>query len=89
MVIFEVRKILLLRRSKVTADEFVGEALAREVVDLEVDLDRQIALAAAEFGIRHQLPMADAIIYATGFSHRLELLTAGAHFKGLPGATIF
>lgn len=84
IVIFEVRKILLLRRTKVIADEFVGEAFGREVVDL----DRQIALAAAEFGIRHQLPMADAIIYATAASYQVELVTTDAHFKGLPGVTL-
>ena len=84
IVIFEVRKILLLRRGEAIADEFVGEAFGREVVDL----DGQIALAAAEFGIRHQLPMADAIIYATAVTYQVELITTDAHFTGLAGVTI-
>ena len=84
IVIFEVRKILLLRQSKAIADEFVGEALGREVADL----DSEIALAAAELGIRHQLPMADAIIYATALAYEAELVTSDAHFSGLPGVTI-
>lgn len=84
IVIFEVRKILLLRRSKAIADEFVGEALGREVADL----DSKISLAAAELGIRHQLPMADAIIYATALAYQAELITTDAHFSGLPGVTI-
>ena len=84
IVIFEVRKILLLRRSQAIADEFVGEALGREVADL----DSEVALAAAELGIRHQLPMADAIIFATAQAHGAELITSDAHFTGLPGVTV-
>lgn len=84
IVIFEVRKILLLRQSRVIADEFVGEALGREVADL----DGKLALAAAELSIRHQLPMADAIIYATAQTHQAELITSDAHFSGLPGVTV-
>ena len=84
VVIFEVRKILLLRKSKAIANEFVGEALGQEVADL----DRNIALAAAELSVRHQLPMADAIIYATALAYKAELVTSDAHFSGLPGVTI-
>ena len=84
IVIFEVRKILLLRQSKAIADEFVGEALGREVADL----DRNIAIAAAELGLRHQLPMADAIIYATALAYQAELITPDAHFSGLQGVRI-
>ncbi len=84
IVIFEVRKILLLRQSRAIADEFVGEAMGREVADL----DGKLALAAAELGVRHQLPMADAIIYATAQAHHAELITSDAHFAGLPGVTV-
>jgi len=84
IVIYEVRKILLLRQSKATADEFAGEALGREVAPL----DGKVALAAAELSIRHQLPMADAIIYATAQAHQAELVTSDTHFSGLPGVTI-
>ncbi|HEX4546015.1 MAG TPA: type II toxin-antitoxin system VapC family toxin [Candidatus Acidoferrum sp.] len=84
IVIFEVRKILLLRQSRAIADEFVGEALGREVADL----DGRISLAAADLGIRHQLPMADAIIYATALAYHAKLITTDTHFSGLPGVTI-
>jgi predicted nucleic acid-binding protein len=84
IIIFEVRKILLLRRSRPIADEFVGEALSREVVDL----DGELALAAVELSIRHQLPMADAIIYATAQARQAELVTSDSHFAGLPGVTV-
>ncbi len=84
IVIFEVRKILLLRQSRAIADEFVGEALAREVVDL----DGALALTAVELGIRHQLPMADAIIYAAAQSRQAELITSDSHFARLSGVTL-
>jgi toxin FitB len=84
IVIFEVRRILLLRQSRAIADEFVGEALGREVADL----DGALALTAAELGIRHQLLMADAIIYAAAQSRQAELITSDAHFAGLPGVTL-
>lgn len=84
LVIYEVRKILLLRQGKTIADEFAGEALSREVADL----DWEIAFSAAELGIHHQLPIADAIIYATARSRQAELITTDSHFSGLPGVTI-
>lgn len=84
IVIFEVRKILLLRSSRVIAEEFVGEAFGRDVVDL----DSRIALAAAEFGVSHRLPMADAIIYATARTRQAELITTDSHFTRLPGVTL-
>jgi predicted nucleic acid-binding protein len=84
IVIFEVRKILLLRWNQAVADKFAGEALSREVADL----DGEVALAAAELSIRHQLPMADAIIYATARSRQAELVTTDSHFSGLRGVTI-
>ena len=84
IVIFEVRKILLRRWSQAIADKFAGEALSREVADL----DGEVALAAAELSIRHQLPMADAIIYATARSRQAELVTTDSHFSRLRGVTI-
>ena len=84
IVIFEVRKILLLRKSKESAAAFVSQASRREVANL----DTGIALYAAEVGIRHQLPMADAIIYATALTYQAQLITTDAHFSGLLGVTI-
>ena len=52
-----------------------------------VDLDTELALAAAEVCAKHKLATADAIIYATALHYRAELLTCDAHFKGLPGVT--
>jgi predicted nucleic acid-binding protein len=84
IVLYEVRKILLLRRTKTEADIFVSQALRQRVVDL----DQRIALTAATLSIQHQLSMADAIIYATARAHDAELVTSDAHFTGMPGITL-
>jgi predicted nucleic acid-binding protein len=84
IVLYEVRKILLLRKSKSDADVFVSEALRRRIVDL----DETLALAAVQVAIRHRLAMADAIIYATAQAHGAQLVTSDTHFTGLPGVTI-
>jgi toxin FitB len=83
-VLYEVRKILLQRQPKNIADLFVSEALRRTVVPV----DQEIALVAAAVSIQHELPMADALIYATAENRGAELVTSDAHFKGLPQVTL-
>ena len=48
------------------------------------NLDTPIALAAADFCVRHRLPTADAIIYATAWANHADLVTCDKHFEGLP-----
>jgi len=83
IVLYEVRKILLQRQPKTIADHFVSEALRRTVVPV----DQEIALAAVVISIQHELPMADALIYATAEKRAAELVTSDTHFKGLPRVT--
>lgn len=84
VVLYEVRKILLMRCGKTEADLFLSQALRKKVVDL----DERVAIAAASLSVSHQLPMADAIIYASSQLHAANLVTTDAHFSGLPGVTI-
>ena len=84
IVLYEVRKILLLRQSQMLADVFVSEALRRQVIAVDED----IALAAATFSIRYSLPMADALLYATAQSRTAQFITSDAHFANLPGVTL-
>ena len=83
IVLYEVRKILL-QRPKPVADLFVSEALRRTVVPV----DEEIALAAALISIQHELPMADALIFATAEKYGAEVVTSDAQFKGLPRVTV-
>lgn len=84
IVLCEVRKILLLRKSRTEADIFVSHALRKQIVDL----DEKIALAAATASILHHLAMADAIVYATSQTHQAQLITSDTHFAGLPNVVI-
>ena len=84
IVLYEVRKILLQRQPKTVADLFVSEALRRAVVSV----DQDIALAGAAISLQHELPMADALIYAIAEKNGAELVTSDAHFKGLPRVTL-
>jgi predicted nucleic acid-binding protein len=84
VVLYEVRKVLLLKEGKTAADIFISEALRRVVVAFDEDL----ALSATKLSIDYKLSMADAIIYATALQHRAQLITGDAHFANLPGATV-
>ncbi|TAN04526.1 MAG: type II toxin-antitoxin system VapC family toxin [Rhodanobacteraceae bacterium] len=50
-----------------------------------VDLDATLALRAAQLGMRHKLPLADSIIYATAQAADAWVWTQDADFEGLPG----
>ncbi len=84
IVLYEVRKILLMRRSKSEADLFLSQALRNQIVNF----DDVLAIAAAEVSLTHQLPIADAIIYATAQAHEAQLVTSDLHFGGLPCVTL-
>jgi len=48
-----------------------------------IDLDANLAIAAAELSAESGLPMADSIILATARAHEAVLWTQDADFKGL------
>ncbi|MBV9887598.1 MAG: type II toxin-antitoxin system VapC family toxin [Acidobacteria bacterium] len=84
IVLYEVRKVLLLRDTQTNAQIFESEALRRHVIDI----DEHIALSAATMSLAYKLSMADAIIYATAQRHRAHLITSDSHFNAVPGATV-
>ena len=61
------------------------EAAAQMERCLVVDLDPAIAHLAARLGLKHNLPMADSIVYATAQAHGAKLYTQDADFEKLPG----
>ena len=66
-----------------------GEGMALQYVAVMqqghvVALDAALALLAATFGMRHKLPLADSIIYATARQGDALLWTQDADFEGLP-----
>lgn len=84
IVLFEVYKKLFSVQGKTLADRFYSQALRRDIVSL----DEYLAQSAAVLSVERQLPMADAIIYATAQTHKAQLITSDAHFNGLPGVTL-
>jgi predicted nucleic acid-binding protein len=50
-----------------------------------VDLDASLSLRAAALGLRHKLPLADSIVYATARQADALLWTQDSDFEYLPG----
>lgn len=79
--IFEVFKRTLIERGRTDALEAVAIMYDGKVVDL----DREIALMAADLSLELKLPMADSIILATARAHDAILWTQDEHFKDIEG----
>jgi len=47
------------------------------------------ALDAATLSLRHKLPLADSVVYATALRGNATLWTQDADFEGLPGVRYF
>lgn len=86
IVVYEVYKKILRERGQNLAERFLSQAFAFN--EREVPLDIPLAALAAKTSLDANLPMADAIIYASARAHEAELITSDAHFKGLPGVTL-
>ena len=83
IIVYEVYKKLLREQGLVPAEKFLSTAFSFQ--DREIVLDVSLAALAAKKSLAANLPMADAIIYATAQAHQAELVTSDAHFSGLPG----
>lgn len=81
LVIYEVSKRLIQQRGESAAFDAVAAMRQGAVVELDADL----ALAAALLGVEHSLALADSIIYATARARLAVLWTQDADFEGLEG----
>lgn len=52
---------------------------------LLVPLTPSLALHAADLSLKHSLPMADAMVYATARMEECQVITSDRHFAGLDG----
>ncbi len=84
IVLYEVRKLLLVQQHKMAADFFTSEAMRHTVVAL----DEKIASDAASYSIQLKLAMADAIIYTTAVLENAQIVTSDAHFNGIRNALV-
>jgi len=53
------------------------------------ELDSRLAIDAAQLSREHKLPMADAIVLATGRAFGATIWTQDAHLEGFPGVKYF
>lgn len=79
--VYEVFKRTLIEKGRTDALEAAAIMYDGEVVDL----DREIALVAADLSIELKLPMADSIILATAQTRDATLWTQDEHFKDIEG----
>jgi toxin FitB len=79
--LYEVFKKVNLVADEEKALQTVAQMKRGHVVAITED----IALKSALLSIRHKLPMADSLIYATAQVHSAEIWTLDEHFRDLPG----
>ena len=77
--ILEVAKVV----SKKLGDQAAAVATSAMCRGSVVDLDTDIAIMAADLGVRYKLPLADSVIYATARVHDATVWTQDRHFTGL------
>ena len=80
ITVFEVFKRLRTQRDSETALRAVSQMRRGEVLELDADL----AIAAADLSIESKLPLADSVILASARSVRATLWTQDSDFEGLP-----
>lgn len=65
------------------------QAIAHMKQGKVIALDQALAIDAAKLGIKHKLPLADSIIYATGQKHNAIIWTQDDDFKPLDGVRYY
>lgn len=85
ITLLEVFKRIAQQRDESTALHYVAVMQQSKVIEL----DSALALRAAALGIRHKLPLADSIVYATAQAENATVWTQDADFDGLAGVCYF
>lgn len=85
IILTEVRKFILRQRTCEQAESITRSLLAAQVVPI----DETIAVFAADLAIKHDLLLADSLIYASALTHKATLWTQDEDFKGLPHVRYF
>lgn len=79
--LIEVIRYVTRAASRDAAQEAAGQMQRASVISL----DEELAHLAARLGLKHKLPLADAIVYATSQAHNATLYTQDDDFGKLPG----
>ncbi len=78
IVLYEVYKKI--KRERTEEDALFAVSLINRTS--VIPLSESIALLAADLSLKHSLPMADAIVYATALEKNCKVVTSDTHFKG-------
>ena len=81
IILYEVCKKVLRERGENAALQIASMMQTGRIIDL----DSSLALEA----MRHPLPLADSLIYATALRHGATLWTQDEHFQDLPQVRYF
>lgn len=84
LVLFEVYK----KVKKVIGEEKAIYSVTQMQRGSLIDLDPNLALYAADISLRHNLAMADSIVYSTALFHKAKLITGDNDFKNLPDVVL-
>jgi predicted nucleic acid-binding protein len=79
IIIYEVYKKI--KRERTEEEALLAVSLINRTS--VIPLSESIALLAADLSLKHLLPMADAIVYATALEENCKVVTSDTHFKGL------
>jgi len=83
--IYEVFKKIAHERDEEEALSIVANMQMGQIAEL----DSRLAIDAAQISREHKLPMADAIVLATGRAFGATIWTQDSHLKGFPGVKYF
>jgi predicted nucleic acid-binding protein len=81
VVVYEVTKKIWREQGKEKAMLIVAQMQQTRMVPF----DQHLAISAADVFLCRDLPMADAIVYATGLKCSCKVVTGDRYFKNLPG----
>lgn len=81
ITLLEVFKRISQQRDESAALDYVAVMQQSTVIEL----DAALALRAAALGLRHKLPLADSVVYATAQQANAIVWTQDADFEGLAG----
>jgi len=84
IVVLEVQRVLRREGADIAEKHFASWVAAHDVVPL----DLETAYLAAELGVKHRLPLADAVVYATAVLRTALVVTSDPHFAALPGVEL-
>ncbi len=83
IILYEVYKKV--RKERTEEDALLAVSLISRTSI--IPLRESTSLLAADLSLKHSLPMADAIVYATALEENCEVITSDIHFKGLDNVT--